>query len=71
MNDTLQKQLEAAQLINDLLQSSLEDSQRKVVSLEASQASLSREGRGKDARIATLTLQMRDMIRKFEVCCCQ
>lgn len=66
---TLQKHLEAARITTELLQACLEDSQHKVATLQASEASLSREVENKEARIASLTKQMKDMITRLEVRC--
>ena len=61
------KQLEAALATRDLLQSSLEDSQRRVSFLEAVNSSLREELEVKDARLAAMGSRLLDLISKFEV----
>ncbi len=65
---SLQKHLEAARTGNQLLQATVDDQQRRLATLEATEASLSREVQSKEAHIAAQTRQMRDMFAKFEVC---
>ena len=53
--------------VTALLQSSLEDSQRRVSFLEAVNSSLREELEVKDARLAAMGSRLLDLISKFEV----
>ena len=61
------KRLEGALMTNELLQSSVENFQARVASLEAINASLYQELQSKDSRLASMGQRLSDIIRRFQV----